>query len=109
MTDSTADNAVRVCGIDEVRGEGALCARLPRGVLVAIARLADGTIAAFENVCPHMKGPLGEGKIRNGVVACPWHGFRFDVRTGNADGLDSIMQLRTFKTEVRDRQVFVLI
>jgi nitrite reductase/ring-hydroxylating ferredoxin subunit len=107
MTDSTAENAVRVCGIDEVREERALCARLPRGSLVSVARLANGAIAAFENVCPHMKAPLGEGKIRDGIVTCPWHGFRFDIRTGGAYGLDSIMKLRTFRTEVRDGQVFV--
>jgi nitrite reductase/ring-hydroxylating ferredoxin subunit len=33
--------------------------------------------------CPHMGGPLGEGDLDGNVVSCPWHGWQFDVMTGN--------------------------
>jgi nitrite reductase/ring-hydroxylating ferredoxin subunit len=42
----------------------------------------DGKLIAYSTRCPHMLGPLGEGRIDGGVVECPWHGYRFDVRTG---------------------------
>jgi nitrite reductase/ring-hydroxylating ferredoxin subunit len=41
-----------------------------------------GELLAFASICPHMLGPLDRGDIRNGVVECPWHGYRFDVRSG---------------------------
>jgi len=42
---------------------------------------ASGELIAYEATCPHLLGPLGEGEVRNGIVECPWHGYRFDLRT----------------------------
>ena len=42
----------------------------------------DGTIYATDNTCPHAGGPLGEGMLDADIVECPWHGWRFNVRTG---------------------------
>jgi nitrite reductase (NADH) small subunit/3-phenylpropionate/trans-cinnamate dioxygenase ferredoxin subunit len=42
----------------------------------------NGTIYALDNTCPHAGGPLGEGTLQGRIVECPWHGWRFDVRTG---------------------------
>ncbi len=42
----------------------------------------DGAIYAMDNTCPHAGGPLGEGLLINDVVKCPWHGWKFNVRTG---------------------------
>ena len=42
----------------------------------------DGVIYALENTCPHAGGPLGEGTLHGEIVECPWHGWRFNVRTG---------------------------
>jgi hypothetical protein len=30
-------------------------------------------------------GPLATGRLDGHVVACPWHGWTFDVRTGQPD------------------------
>ena len=51
------------------------------GVGVALFNV-DGKIYALGNTCPHAGGPLGEGTLAGGVVECPWHGWRYDVRTG---------------------------
>lgn len=47
-------------------------------------RLADvdGALVAHAAICPHWLGPLDEAPIVDGAVRCPWHGYRFDVRTG---------------------------
>jgi nitrite reductase (NADH) small subunit len=42
----------------------------------------DGTIFALDGVCPHQGGPLGKGSLTGTIVTCPWHGWQFDVRTG---------------------------
>lgn len=44
----------------------------------------DGDLVAFARDCPHMLGPLDEGEIAGGRVVCPWHGYAFDVRTGQS-------------------------
>ena len=42
----------------------------------------EGTIYAVDNTCPHAGGPLGEGCLVGEVVECPWHGWKFNVRSG---------------------------
>ena len=42
----------------------------------------EGTFFALENACTHEEGPLAEGELEGHEVTCPWHGARFDVRTG---------------------------
>ena len=40
-----------------------------------------GELVAYSTVCPHLLGPLGESKVRDGIVQCPWHGYIYDIRT----------------------------
>ena len=42
----------------------------------------DGRYYAIDNMCPHRGGPLAEGDLDGPIVACPWHAWRWDVRTG---------------------------
>ncbi len=42
----------------------------------------EGDFFALENSCTHEEGPLAEGDIEGYEVECPWHGARFDIRTG---------------------------
>ena len=48
---------------------------------VAIFRTEKGLLA-ISNVCTHEDGPLGEGEVKDCVVACPYHDWRFDLSTG---------------------------
>ena len=41
-----------------------------------------GTFHALDGICPHQGGPLGKGALTGCIVTCPWHGFQFDVTTG---------------------------
>lgn len=45
----------------------------------------DGQLIAFSRTCPHMLGPL-DGPIEAGHTTCPWHGYRFDLRTRACSG-----------------------
>ncbi len=42
----------------------------------------NGKLVACENVCLHRGGPLGEGDIDELIVTCPWHGWQYDLATG---------------------------
>ena len=89
---------ITVCRIEEVPADMALCKRLPGGQRVAVARLTGGepAFAVFEDLCPHAQGPLGQGRIRDNTIVCPWHFFRFDLITGELVGTESIMRVRRF-------------
>jgi len=46
-----------------------------------------GEIIAHSTECPHFLGPLDDCRVTNGSILCPWHGYRFDIRTGrSSDG-----------------------
>ena len=103
MDGSEADGTHRVCGVEDLReGESVLCDA--DGTAVAVFAL-DGEVYALENVCPHQGGPLGEGKVEDGCVYCPWHGWQFDVATGeHVHGKGSA---NAFDVTVEDGDVFV--
>jgi 3-phenylpropionate/trans-cinnamate dioxygenase ferredoxin subunit len=42
----------------------------------------DGAYFALTNACSHEEGPLAEGAVEGHEVTCPWHGAKFDIRTG---------------------------
>lgn len=48
---------------------------------IAIFRY-DGKLSAVSNVCRHQNGPLGEGKIIDGCITCPWHGYQYRPEDG---------------------------
>lgn len=63
---------------------------LENGQEVAIF-CVEGQWYAIDNSCPHEGGPLGEGELEGDIVTCPWHGWQFNVKTGqgnNAYGED---------------------
>jgi nitrite reductase/ring-hydroxylating ferredoxin subunit len=74
------DGFVRVCSVDQIPEKRAFVACLS-GERVAVFRY-DGKISAISNVCRHQNGPLGEGKIVDGCVTCPWHGYQYAPDTG---------------------------
>lgn len=42
----------------------------------------NGAYSAINDFCPHMGASLADGQLENGVVACPWHGWRYRVHDG---------------------------
>ncbi len=65
----------------DIPDDRALIAPLPGGERVAVFRY-DGKISAVTNVCRHQNGPLGEGRIIDGCITCPWHGWQYRPEDG---------------------------
>ena len=55
-----------------------------------------------------MGGPLGHGKLEGCVVTCPWHGWQYDVRTGENE-FDRAIKLETYEVVVEDGEVKVVV
>lgn len=95
---------VKVAGLNDVKpGQGITVNT--NGVDIALFNV-DGKFYAIENTCPHRGGPLGEGMLEGNVVACPWHGWRFDVTTGVSPVMASVSVAR-FEVKIEGDDVFV--
>jgi len=71
---------VKVASMNEIAPGQARLVNI-KGKEIALFNI-EGTFFALENACTHEEGPLAEGEIEGHEVTCPWHGARFDVRTG---------------------------
>jgi len=75
------------------------------GERIAIFR-HDGKLSAVSNVCQHQNGPLGEGRILDGCITCPWHGYQYLPDSG-ASPAPFTEKLPTFDVRVTKGRVFV--
>lgn len=72
----------------------------PGGERIAVFR--DGEqIGALTNLCAHQNGPLGEGRIIDGCVTCPWHGFQYKLEDGCAPA-PFTEKLATYRVRLKD-------
>lgn len=86
-------------------GEAPLCLEL-QGREIVLVRY-DGELRALENRCPHTGGPLALGRCADGAISCPWHGARFDLKTGDCLSGPSPRGVQTLEVRVADGRIFV--
>ena len=68
--------------------------------------LHEGKISAVSNVCRHQGGPLGEGRVVDGCITCPWHGFQYRLEDGQSPP-PFTEKIATYATKVDDGVVYV--
>ena len=100
----TDEGFVDVCGVDEIPEKRARLATLS-GERVAVFRY-DGKVSALSNVCQHQNGPLGEGRILDGCVTCPWHGYQYMPDSGTSPPPFG-ERVPTFRVRVKGGRVLV--
>ncbi|MBL8219174.1 MAG: ferric reductase-like transmembrane domain-containing protein [Bryobacterales bacterium] len=71
---------MEVCEVSRIPENRAVLMKVG-GEKIAVFR-HDGKVSAISNVCAHQGGPLAEGKIVDGCVTCPWHGYQYLPGTG---------------------------
>ena len=73
---------VRVARAPDVTPGVPLAVATPDGAALVLVRV-DGAICALADQCTHREFPLSAGEVLpDGTIECPWHGARFDCRTG---------------------------
>jgi nitrite reductase (NADH) small subunit len=65
-----------------------------------------GELHAMEGICPHSGGPLGHGALEGHMLACPFHAWEFDCRTGTSD-VDDYLKLATYPVKVENGDILV--
>lgn len=75
------------------------------GRIVALFHV-EGQYYALDGICPHQGGPLGKGVLRGCVITCPWHGWQFDVTTGQHQA-SRLLHHPTLPLKVEVGEIFV--
>ncbi len=66
----------------------------------------DGNVSAVNNVCKHQMGPLGEGKIVDGCITCPWHGYQYLPENGQSPP-PFTEKISTYQVKIVKKQVWI--
>ena len=77
-----------------------------QGKKIAIFNV-DETFYAVDDTCTHVGGPLSEGELEGTIVTCPWHGARFDVKTGAVHGPPASDDIRSYEVKTEGEDVLV--
>lgn len=67
----------------------------------------EGNYYAIGNGCTHVGGPLNEGTLEGYDVECPWHGSKFDVRTGKPTRPSAHQSVPTYVAKIEDNNLLV--
>ena len=78
----------------------------PEGRELALYNV-NGEFYATENFCPHKGAPLADGTLCEHIIECDWHGWQFDVRTG--DCLTVVEKLLTYEVVVEEGWIRILV
>jgi len=94
-----SDGWLAVGAPQSIPDQGARIVVAPGGERIAVFR--DGArIGALSNLCAHQNGPIGEGRIIDGCITCPWHGFQYRLEDGCAPPPFS-EKLATYRVRLR--------
>lgn len=69
----------------------------------------EGQIFAIESRCSHLEEPLACGKIKWGWIACPAHGARFDLASGEPMNGPATKAIRIYSARIVDGMVEVAV
>jgi nitrite reductase/ring-hydroxylating ferredoxin subunit/DMSO/TMAO reductase YedYZ heme-binding membrane subunit len=96
---------IDVGSVDDIPNNRAKTVCLPGRERIAVFRY-DGKVSAVTNVCAHQRGPLGEGKVIDGCISCPWHGWEYRPHNGQSPP-PFTEKIATFRVRVESRRVLL--
>lgn len=95
---------IYACEVGDIRENRAKIVTVS-GERVAIFKY-EQQLSAVNNVCRHQGGPLGEGKIIDGCITCPWHGYQY--LPGNGQSPPPFTEkVETYQLKLEGSQVFI--
>lgn len=99
-----SDGFIEVCEFQRIPQDRAVIVSL-NGERIAVFR-HENKVSAISNVCQHQNGPLGEGRIINGCITCPWHGYQYLPDSGMSPPPFK-EKVPVFPAKIVDGKVFV--
>jgi nitrite reductase/ring-hydroxylating ferredoxin subunit len=101
----TNDGFVKVAGTQDVQPSQMKSVEVGSET-ICIANV-NGKYYAIGNVCTHEGGPLADGMLYNFEVECPWHGSKFDVRTGEVRNPPAEQPEPTYEIKVDGTDILI--
>ncbi len=95
----------KVANIQDLQ-EGSLLKVESAGKTVVLS-MVNGEVYAIDAVCSHEGGPLEEGTLEGYEVECPWHGSKFDVRTGEVKNPPAETPQSVYEVKVENNDILV--
>jgi nitrite reductase/ring-hydroxylating ferredoxin subunit/Fe-S cluster biogenesis protein NfuA len=95
---------VKVATIEQVPEFGILAVELAGNSLILYRQ--DAMVKCYHNACAHLGYPLKEGKVENGIITCPSHGFQYRLETGECLTVPDVC-LQSYPVKIKDNKVFV--
>jgi nitrite reductase/ring-hydroxylating ferredoxin subunit len=95
-----------VCALEEIP-DGDILARVLRGHELVVYR-SGAQVSCLPNYCPHRGWPFDGGRVRDGILECPFHGYEFRLDTGECL-TSSYCSLDPHPIRIRDGRVDVLL
>ncbi len=77
------------------------------GKIIALANVG-GEFYAIDNTCLHRGGPLGQGFLEGHVVECPWHGWQYDMKTGECT-FNPDAKVPTYQVKIEGSDILVAV
>ena len=103
--DLTDENWQFVCDMEEINDDRA------KIFVVGNERVAifkyDNKLSAVHNICKHQGGPLGEGKVVDGCITCPWHGYQYLPHNGKSPA-PFTEKVSTYQLKLENSKIFIL-
>jgi 3-phenylpropionate/trans-cinnamate dioxygenase ferredoxin subunit len=97
----------KVAKTAELQDQGKLLLEVQDRLVVLL--YVDGQYYCIDDVCTHDGGPLGEGQLCGFELACPRHGAKFDIRTGDACTMPATEKTAVHEVKLVDDEIFIRI
>jgi len=90
----------------DIENDRGMVVTLGEAERVAIFRYDETKIAAVGNVCKHQLGPLGEGRVIDGCITCPWHGYQYRPEDGTSPP-PYTEKIPTYRVKLRGERILL--
>ena len=97
---------IEVAGLSDFDGEEEVIRVEVDGHALALFKLEDG-FYALDDICSHEYSRLSEGEIWDEEVYCPKHGSRFNIRSGQVQGLPAVKPVHSYPVRVEEEKILV--
>ena len=100
-----SEDFVKVANTDDIQLSNMKEVQLD-GEIICLANI-EGKYYAIGNICTHEGGPLADGTLGGYEVECPWHGSKFDVRTGEVKEPPASEPEPTYQVKVDGNNILI--
>ncbi|MFN6566115.1 NifU family protein [Dendronalium sp. ChiSLP03b] len=97
---------VKVTNVDKIPEFGVFAVKVVGHSLILYRQGIN--ITCYCNACTHLASPLDTGKVENGIITCPSHGFQYNLETGECLTTTDV-PLQSYPVQIKGDKVFVQI